>query len=258
MKKILFVLVICSTIFSGICNAQDSAVDRINAGQLAFNKFTYPANILFEQKLRNFNPDLFKSNENGEFVLDFNNFKGSPYEKNTFSLGFITDELSNKSVNIYLRYNIHNDEVELKVSLEKDEKIIALLKQHDISCTINGKYYHYSTYTDEKGIIKDGYLIQIYKGKNYELFKHLKSTFTPKKSSENSFIPPQMARFETTVSYYLKQGTTVFYLPEKSKLLYSKFGNQSPALKSYLSHKGTTLKQENDFVEVVKLLDSAN
>ncbi|NCP22202.1 MAG: hypothetical protein GW847_09440 [Zetaproteobacteria bacterium] len=86
----------------------------------------------------------------------------------------------------------------------------------------------------------------------------MKSTFTPKKPSENSYIPPQMAKFDTTVLYYLKQGTTVFYLPEKSKLLYSKFGNQSPALKSYLSHKGTTLKQENDFVEVVKLLDSAN
>jgi hypothetical protein len=47
-------------------------------------------------------------------------------------------------------------------------------------------------------------------------------------------------------------------LSEKSKLLYSKFGNQNPAFKNYLSHKGTTLKEEKDFVEVLKLLDAAN
>lgn len=257
MKKALTSLVATILLFTNVF-AQDDAVARINAGQLAFNKFTYPNNILFEQKLRNFNPDLFKSNQSGEFVLDFKNFKGSPYEMNDFSFGFVTDEQSNKSVNLFLRYNIYNDEIELKITLEKDEKIIALLKEHDISCTINGKYYQLASFNDEKNEAINGYLIQIYKGKIFQLFKHLKSTFTPKKVSENSFTQPIPARFDTSVSYYLKQGESFQYLPEKKKLLLAKFGNQNVALKNYLNSKSATLKDEIDFIELVKQLDSSN
>lgn len=258
MKKILFIFVSWSSIFMGVCFAQDAAVDRINAGQLAFNKFTYPYNILFEEKLRNFNPDLFKPNKSGEFVLDFKNFKGSPYEVNSFLFGFVTDEQSNKSVNLYLRYNIYNDEVELKTSLEEDEKIIALLKEQDISCTIDGKYYQFASFNDEKNEAINGYLIQIYEGKNYQLFKRLKSAFTPKKASENSFNQAIPARFETSVSYYIKQGDSTSYLPEKKKLLLAKFSNQNNLVKNYLSNKSTTLKDVNDFIGLIKLLDSSN
>ncbi len=258
MKKILFIFVSWTTIFMGVCYAQDDAVARINAGQLAFNKFTYPYNILFEEKLRNFNPDLFKPNESGEFVLDFKNFNGSPYEVNSFLFGFVTDEQSNKSVNLYLRYNIYNDEVELKSTLDPDEKLIALLKEHDISCTINGKYYQFASFNDEKNEAINGYLIQIYKGKNYQLFKRLKSTFTPKKVSENSFTQAIPAKFDTTVSYYIKQGASILYLPEKKKLLLAEYSNQKSLVKNYLSTKSKTLKDETDFIDFVKLLDSSN
>ncbi len=257
MKKILFILLI--SVFSIFCvNAQ--AIDPVAAvlgpGQMAFSDYTYSANLLLEQKLRRFNPELFEQKSNGKYVLDFSHLKGSPYEKNTFSFGHVTDEISNKSVNLYLRYNIYNDEIELKASLEPNEKTVALLKKYDISCTINGKYYKYAHFTDENNKTIDGYIIKIYSGKKVSLYKRLTSSFTPKKYPKNSFSQAEPATFETKATYYLQKGNSITYLSNKKKILLQEFKNNLAA-KNILRKKRSKLKKETDFLQLVKSLNTS-
>jgi len=255
MKKLLFILFI--SIYSIICvNAQegDPAIEAIRLGQISISNYTYSADLLLEQKLRRFNPDLFKQNKQGQYILDYNHLKGSPYEKRTFSFGHVTDELSNKSVNLYLRYNIYNDEIELKASLQPNEKTVALLKKNDISCTINGKYYIYASFINEKNEKKDGYLIEIYKGKNYNLYKRLTSNFTPKKYPKTSYSQVQLASFDTKIDYYLQKGNAITYLSNKKKSLLREFKNNSAA-KNILRTKGAKLKNVSDFLQLVKSID---
>jgi len=255
MKNIFLPLVLLILVSLGL-NAQDQAANNISAGQLN-QKFSFSADLLLSQQLRRYNPDLFVKNENGKYVLNYKLIKGSPYEKNTFSFGHVTDEISNKSVNLYLRYNIYNDEIELKASLESGKKTVALLKKHDISCTINGKYYKYASFINKNNKTKDGYLIEIYKGKNYNLYKRLTSTFTPKKIPENSYSQIEPASFSTNIYYYLqKDNKSITYLPSKKKYLIRLFKNNT-SLKNLLRHKNSNLKQEGDFLQIVKSLDSS-
>lgn len=260
MKKIFltFIILMLSlfSINAQVVNEGDPAIANIFKGQEAISDHTYSADLLLEQKLRRFNPDIFKPNAKGKYVLDFNHLKGSPYEKNTFSFGHVTDEISNKSVNLYLRYNIYNDEIELKASLQPNEKTIALLKKHDISCVINGRFYKYASFNNEKNKTKDGYLIEIYKGKNYNLYKRLTSTFTPKKIPKNSYSQIELATFDTKVTYYLQKGNSITYLSNKKKILLREFNNNFAA-KNILRNKGSKLKKENDFLQFVKSLDTS-
>ena len=72
-------------------------------------RFEYSSNFQPNKNLRNFNPELFKQKPNGTYILDYINIKGSPYGNNKFTFGKVTDESSNKSINLYLRYNVYND-----------------------------------------------------------------------------------------------------------------------------------------------------
>ncbi len=135
MKKFLLPLALSVFVFFNL-SAQNQAANRIGAGQLN-QKFSYSANLLLSQQLRRYNPDLFEEVENGKYVLNFKLIKGSPYENNHYLLGRVIDEKNHKSINMYLRYNIYGDEIEIKAVLH-DTKTKALLKKNDISCVIKG------------------------------------------------------------------------------------------------------------------------
>ena len=229
----------------------------INISQGSANYDTN-SNFYLQNDLRAANPEIFKKNDDDSYDIDFKNIKGSPYVSNSYLFGHVTDEISHKSVNIYLRYNIYNDIIELKASLEKGEKTIALLKKHDISCVINGKTYNYLNFTDKKGTHKNGYLKLLYKGKKYSLYERLTSVFTSKKKAQNSYTKSKPASFSKKVSYYLRKENKVTFLPNKKKDLLSSFPELNKTLKSYIKRVHPNFKKENDVLNFVKYLNSSN
>ena len=256
MKKTILSLIILTLAFANSSVAQVS-----NAGvKFDFRNFQsgyFEDKSSLEKNLIRYNPEIFQLSDDGKYVLNYNNLKGSPYEVNDFSFGFVTDEQSNKSVNLFLRYNIFSDEVELRASLDKDDKMIALLKESDISCKIKGRLYRYASFLDENSLAKEGYLIQIYKGKHYSLYKRLKSVFTPKKISENGYAATIKAKFKRTTLYYIEKGDVISFLPNKKKILINKFNSKTLGMKRYLKNKKSTLKKEIDLIDLVKFLDAS-
>jgi len=266
MKKLNLTLLVFVFLFS-LIQAQQSNTgfgQSAQGAQGAGSWFNTPGskdyyNSNFEiNTLKVSNPEIFKKDDGGKSILDFGNLKGSPYENNDFLFGHVTDELTNKSVNLFLRYNIYNDNIELKASLETGEKIIALLKKDDISCVISGKSYYYLNFKDEEGSNKEGYLKLRYKGENYSLYQRLTAYFTPRQKGDNSYKKLKPATFKKRTAYYLKQGNKVTFLPKKKKALLSNFPSLSKTLKTYLSKVHPNLKNEKDLVSLVKFLDSNN
>lgn len=256
MKKTIIFIITLILVFTNDSKAQDVSTAGVKFDWRSYQNSYFSNDSSLEQNLRLSNPDIFKLNEAGKYVINFDNIKGSPYEINAFSFGHVTDEISNKSVNLYLRYNIYNDEIELKPDFNS-KKILGLLKEHDISCKIRDKYYYYAAFIDEKNNIKKGYLIQVYKGENYSLFKRLKSTFTPKKASKNSYVQAKKAKFKKSISYYIKKGDIISFLPNKKKTMLNKFKSEKINFKNYISKKRPNLKDEKDIIDLVKFLDAS-
>jgi hypothetical protein len=218
-------------------------------------RFEYSSNFQPNKNLRNFNPEIFIQKPNGTYILDYINIKGSPYENNEFTFGKVTDESSNKSINLYLRYNIYNDIFELKANLD-DNKTAPLLKANDLSCKIGNNIYYYLSFTDENNKEFNGYLKLLYKGKKYSLYQRLTSHFTPRKEAINSFTPPVPPTFDKKISYYIKQGEAISFLPYKKKHLLKKYPSQSKAIKTYLSRTRPNLRKKNDLISFVRFLDT--
>jgi len=235
--------------------AQDQAASRIGAGQLA-QKFSYSADLLLSQQLRRYNPDLFKLNESGNYVLNYKLIKGSPYENNQYQPGKIIDEKYHKSTNMFLRYNIYGDEIEIKKSLNSKAK--ALLKKHDISCVIKGIPYKFLTFKNSANREIDGYLKLLYKGTKYSLYERLTSRFTPKQEAENSFTQATQAFFDTSISYYIEHNGSITFFPNKKKYLIKKYLTLSKGIKSYIKKHHTRLKEKNDMIGLVIFLNKTN
>jgi len=246
MKKILlsFLLVLFVSIL-GL--AQETVQQSL--------RFSYSENFQPNKNLRNSNPELFKQKPNGTYILDYINIKGSPYENNAFTIGKVTDESSNKSINLYLRYDMYNDIFELKANLH-DNKTAALLKINDLSCKMGNDAYYYLSFIDENHKELNGYLKLLYKGKKYSLYQRLTSHFTPRKEAINSFTPPVPPTFGKKVSYYVKQGETISFLPYKKKHLLKKYPSQSKVIKTYLSRTRPNLRKKNDLISFVRFLDA--
>ena len=240
MKKLLFTAIIIALNFSNASAQDDTAANQYK---------------MLNQHLHSVNPYLFEKDDNGQLKLNFNNFKGSPYENNKYVSGLLVDELNNKKTKVYLRYNIYNDQIEMKTDIYHPAE--AVLREADISCVMNGLSYHFLTFTNDRGSKIDGYLVLLFKGKNYSLYKRLTSKFTPKEEEiDNSYRKAKKASFSLKVSYYIKQGNNISYLPYKKKKLLKNYPELNKNLKTYINKTHPNLKKKDDLIGLVRYLDT--
>ena len=182
-------------------------------------------------------------------------YDGSPYNSDTFLLGnvYINDELTKSDV--AMRYNVYSDEMEIKESLQDDDKkISALIKSPDISVIILNEKFVYLP--KGRGLEKGGYFQVITRGKKYSLYKKLGKKYYEERKAKTSFerdVPP---KFEDRVTYYIHFGNGgMVLLPDNKKKIYKAFGESEAEVKKYCKERDLDITKENDLKRVVRYLD---
>ncbi len=184
-------------------------------------------------------------------------YDGTPYNSDSFLLGdvYIKEELTKSDV--AMRYNIYSDEMEVKESLDTDDKdITALLKSPDISVILLMDKFVYVP--KGKGIEKGGYFQVITTGKNYSLYKKLRKKYFEPKKAKTSFERDVPAKFEDRHTYYIyfANGGMV-EIPEGSKKkIYKAFGESENDVKNYCKEKGLDITKEKDLKRLMVYLDT--
>ncbi|MBT8281274.1 MAG: hypothetical protein KJO16_06820 [Muriicola sp.] len=186
---------------------------------------------------------------------------GTPYENDTFEIGHVwykNEDLGE----FYYRYNIFSNEIELKKTHLTEEKHQALIRDPNVVLTasIGEKAYHYLSFTADKEDNKEGYLIKLYQGSEFKLFKHLESKYTEAKPAANSMVNPTPSKFTTFNSYFLQQNDGQI---KEISLKRNKFLKQldSPAaekMKIYFKEEKTDLSEERQLISAIAHLDKAN
>lgn len=194
---------------------------------------------------------------NAKAKIDLSSVEGSPYEQESFVLGKAAEKLTNNSMNCYLRYNVYNDEIQMKIKLD-DEKIVGLIKSLNHYAVINNKEYHYLSYTDNNKNINEGYFILVSNEiKNSLYLKRIKKfkVGQPAKDSFRKAIPSAFKNFER---YYYKKGRVLFQLPTKKKEILLHFSDKKEDLKKFMKAEKIDLKDEKDLIKLFKYYDSLN
>jgi len=183
---------------------------------------------------------------------------GSPYLTEDFiaSKVFYSDELIGK---FFVRYNALNSEIEIRQTLDQEEKVKRLLPDKNIKVQYQGKELQFTTYINKKQETKNGYLSLLTNDKKYQLYHRLAVKYAEGKSAANSMvnpIPSRYAQFEEF--YYKKEGVDrIDQLPQKKGKFIKIFPNElKEDLKTYFDQNKVDLSKEKDLVALFKFINS--
>ena len=130
--------------------------------------------------------------------------KGSEYFDNAFKPAEVKYFDKDLDDNIFLRYNAYKDEIEFSNNPKKLSSDKVLMKNMNISCSIEGEKYIYTKYINVNELRKEGYLIELFLGKKYALYEKRIKVFMDgseaKTSLERSFDPRFVEKFKYYVS----------------------------------------------------------
>ncbi|WP_396591818.1 hypothetical protein [Allomuricauda sp. R78024] len=187
-----------------------------------------------------------------EQKIELEDIEGSIYLEDEFVLGTIFFN-SDEESKMYMRYNAFNDEFEIKKSkLEKDETL-ALLKDADISCSLNNDKFKYATFLNDKKVKSYGYLKMIYSTDNYKLFEQNKKLFKEGKKAKTSHAVSFPHRFVDETNYYISMGDNdPVYVSRNKKELVDLFrAEHQKEIKQFLKEKNVDLKSKSGLVNLV-------
>jgi len=216
-----------------------------------YGQFTYGSSIIDPY-------DFYHILENSaKAKIDLSSVEGSPYEQETFVMGKAAEKLTNNSINYYLRYNIYNDEIQMKIKLD-DEKIVGLIKSLNHYAVINNREYHYMSYSENDKSINEGYFILVSNDIKNSLYLKKIVKFKVGQPAKDSFRKAIPSAFKNFERYYYQKGRVLFQVPTKKKEILLHFSDKKEDLKKFMKAEKINLKNEKDLIKLFKYYDSLN
>ncbi len=180
-------------------------------------------------------------------TIKYDEIKGSPYVKLTFTLAKFGDNYENAPA----RYNSYTDEIEY----QKNGEIYLLPKKTDIKKIqfINTKDILTNLETNDEF---SGYFFEIVDGK-YSLYKKIKTKFIDIVPARNSYDTDKPAEFRTFAPlYYIKTENGFIKGPKNQKQVLNAISDKKDSLEKFFKENKIKFDQEEDLKKLVLFLNN--
>lgn len=182
---------------------------------------------------------------------------GSPYLSDNFTRTTLYYDGVKENTVLY-RFNAYNQEIELKNSIDSEATIYAVNKDKKIGINVLNSLMSFKTFITSKKKTINGYLINIFDGEEYDLYKRIIMKYSPGRPSPNSFVPDVPARFSEFTEYYFQKkdvNRIDEILLSNKKLLKLLDGETKNKVKIYLKDNNLNVKNEIDLIKVFEFLN---
>lgn len=187
-----------------------------------------------------------------ETTIDIKDVKGSPYLNDIFLPGVITDNLTGKNADVFLRYNVYSDIFEVKYDLNSEE-VFGFIQRPGLDCVINSTKYYYTSFKDENNVSKLGYLQEILSINNrLKLLKrNYQKLHLPKeaKTSLERDVPAKLTNHE---SYYLFLNNQMYLISTKKNKTHKSFPSHQDVIKAFIKEKKLNPTIAKDLVQIIE------
>jgi|GEM_PF-6252923 len=193
-----------------------------------------------------------------DYQKNNNLINGSPYLDDDFLDGKLYEKDSLVKSNISLRYNILNDQIEIKdPNINKGNEYGALLKEISITAKILFKNFKYFPgFINPSDGSTGSYLEVLEKGNDYKLLKKYSVKFQPKVEARSQYEPAKKAEYVQKTYYYVLDNNGKFIeFPNRKSQLYKTFKSQKKELKSFMRKTRIDLDDEKGILRVFNYLD---
>ncbi|NNJ87844.1 MAG: hypothetical protein HKP53_00455 [Eudoraea sp.] len=251
--RLLELLFFCCT----ICSIQAQLVDA-GAPQMGAVENDPYAN--YHQRWNPRMQELFQKVKNdGETVSYYVGAEvGSPFETEEFNKGKVYYKEEDLG-EFYYRYNIFSREIEVKKTLFEEEKHKALIRDPNVLLIAlnSAKKYRYLQFSNEKGENDEGYLIVLFSGKSYTVYKFMEAKFTEAKPAANSMVNPIPSKFTQFTDYYFQhKDEALRAIPSKKKKFLAQFdATKAESFKAFIKQEKIDLSSEQDLIRLMAFVD---
>jgi len=181
---------------------------------------------------------------------------GSPYLNEAFQPCelYYKEELAEK---LYYRYNMYNDEVELKES-PLSETVFALNLDRNITLKSEDLILTLETLKTPKQGVRNGYVNVLYSGKNLKVYLRVKTKFKEGVRAVNSMVRSTPDKFNQFIEYYyqINDERLLQHLPNKRRKIVEALPQDYQLKASNLLQENRyTIKTEEGLLEFIADLD---
>ena len=181
---------------------------------------------------------------------------GSPYFNEEFQSCelYYKEEFAEK---LYYRYNMHNDEVELKES-PLSETVFALNLDRNITLKAEDLILSLETLNTPKQGVRNGYVNVLYSGKNFKVYERVKTKFKEGVKAVNSMVRSTPDKFNQFIEYYyqINDERLLQYLPNKRrKIVESLPQDYQIKATDLLKENRYTLKSQEGLIQFISDLN---
>lgn len=184
----------------------------------------------------------------GNKYLDEKDIAGSAYLYKQFQPSYILKINGAEIKDMPLRYNIYNDQMELK----KDGKVMSIALPNEVErINMGGKVFIYKPFRTAKNV-SAGYFQVLYEG-DYQL---LKKEQVKLRSPSDKTNPDDSLRFERTFpQFYLRYGNGMALFIYSQKTLIRVLQPISQDVIDYIKSNRIKTKDENQLIDLMEYMD---
>jgi len=176
---------------------------------------------------------------------------GTPYLEEVFQPGVIFENNKEISNSMFFRYNVIEDDIEVKKSMNEADSEIMILEK---SSNIYVKIYDDILIFDENF---NGYFQLMFVGNNFNLYKKRNKKLKPAKIASTSFEKDILASYYDSYTYFLMDNKNGMHeIPTSKNKKIKFFNNKSSKIKIYLKKNNLDINNEEVLIKIVRYFDS--
>lgn len=185
-------------------------------------------------------------------VSMYDEYSGSIYRKSSYKESSVIDEKSS-AFDAKLKYNIYTDGLEF---VSKSGDLFELVKKPTIHARIDGDYFYYCNFKNQRGLNREGYYVLVELTDRYRIYKRftLKIKDPEKRgvvSSSSSGDISESGSIALITTYYIEESEVIMELPLNKKEMLAAFSDKESELKEYLKKTKIRMKKEEDLIRFV-------
>ncbi|WP_025740979.1 hypothetical protein [Aquimarina pacifica] len=186
-----------------------------------------------------------------EKITMYDEYEGSIYMKSRYKESSVIDEKSG-TFDAKLKYNVYSDALEFTTP---SNELFAITQSPTIHARIDGDYFYYCNFKNQRGMNKDGYYILVELNDRYRIYKKLTTdiidpvaqTSMVKKSTDGEDV----GKVKIATTYYLEESGVIMELPMNKKEMLAAFNDKENELEQYLKKEKLRLRKEEDLIRLV-------
>lgn len=176
----------------------------------------------------------------------FEEYEGSIYMKSNYKESSIIHEKSG-TFDAKLKYNIHSDALEHR----SNSKLYEIVKSQTIHARIDGDYFYYCNFQNQRGLDRSGYYVLVELTEKYRIYKRFTLKIKEPREGVSIGTPIEPGSIRMRINYYLEESGVIMELPMNKKEMLAAFNDKENELKDYLKKEKIRLRKEEDLIRLV-------